>query len=719
MSDRPGLYLMLLSVHGLVRGDAMELGRDADTGGQVTYVVELARALAKRPDVARVDLVTRRIVDQHYDAAYAEPIEDLGDGARIVRIECGPRRYLNKESLWPYLDQFVDNVTTYLRAEGQAPDLVHGHYADAGYVAARLSALLNVPLAFTGHSLGRDKRRRLLDGGSKPEVLERRYKISRRIDAEEDVLENAAFVVASTNQEVEQQYERYDHYRPQSMTVIPPGVDLSRFAPPDEAFTDDLPIHQEVDRFLRDPHKPMILAIARPDPRKNLPGLVRAYARNRALREAANLVLVVGNRDDIRKASRPVRSLMTKLFYLIDRYDLYGSVSYPKHHRPEDVPDLYRLAASRRGVFVNPALTEPFGLTLIEAAAAGLPIVATEDGGPQEIVARCENGLLVDPLDPKALGQALLRAVTDDAAWDRWSKQGLRGVHANYTWEGHASRYLERVEQAVEAPRSRTSAFSVRRRLFTADRILASDIDNTLIGNEAGLAKLVERLDHAGGNVAFAIATGRSLDLTLRAFREWDIPTPTVLITSVGSEIHYGPNLVRDEGWFDRIRYRWQPDAIREAMKGIPGLQLQPPEGQGEFKVSYFLDPESVPPTAEIKRHLRRSKLSVKVIRSHDAYLDVLPVRASKGLALRYLAVKWHLPSERILAAGDSGNDEEMLVGNNLGVVVGNHDPEMEHLRGMPRIYFAEGPHAWGILEGIDHYDFLGSIRIPEPAVVE
>ena len=73
MSDRPGLYLMLLSVHGLVRGDAMELGRDADTGGQVTYVVELARALARRPEVARVDLVTRRIVDPRYDRAYAEP----------------------------------------------------------------------------------------------------------------------------------------------------------------------------------------------------------------------------------------------------------------------------------------------------------------------------------------------------------------------------------------------------------------------------------------------------------------------------------------------------------------------------------------------------------------------------------------------------------------------------------------------------------------------
>jgi len=311
----------------------------------------------------------------------------------------------------------------------------------------------------------------------------------------------------------------------------------------------------------------------------------------------------------------------------------------------------------------------------------------------------------------------VLSSLSEGARWDAWSKQGIEGVHRNYTWPGHAVQYLERVETAVEEPRSRSSAFSVRRRLFSADRILVSDIDNTLIGDEQGLDVLVDRLRDAGGKVAFAIATGRSLELTLQALNEWNIPTPTILITSVGSNIHYGPNLVDDEGWQERIRYRWQPDAIREVLADVPGLALQPPEGQGEFKVSYNLDPKAVPETPELQRRLRRAKLSAKVIRSHDAYLDVLPIRASKGMALRYLSVKWHIPPERVLAAGDSGNDEEMLVGNSLGVVVGNHDSELDHLRDMPRVYFAEAGYAGGILEGMDHYDFLGSIRLPEPQV--
>ena len=91
--------------------------------------------------------------------------------------------------------------------------------------------------------------------------------------------------------------------------------------------------------------------------------------------------------------------VLTEIFLLMDKYDLYGKIAIPKKHDFEhEVPGLYRIAAEKKGIFVNSALTEPFGLTLIEAAASGLPIVATEDGGPQDIIANCKNGELVDPL---------------------------------------------------------------------------------------------------------------------------------------------------------------------------------------------------------------------------------------------------------------------------------------------------------------------------------
>jgi sucrose-phosphate synthase len=710
-----GAYLLLLSIHGLVRGTDLELGRDADTGGQVKYVVELARALAAHPDVAKVELVTRLIDDERVGPTYASPLEALSDKASIVRIPCGSSRYLPKEQLWSHLDAFADNLLAYLRREGRVPDLIHGHYADAGYVATKLAAQLDLPMAFTGHSLGRVKRQRLIDSGVKPETIERRYRMSRRIEAEETALDHAAFVVASTQQEVEQQYLQYDHYVQQRMLVIPPGVDLSLFSPASSRRTGlwaaKAPIEKEVSRFLSDPAKPMILAIARPDAKKNLTGLIEAYAAHPTLRQTANLVVVAGGRDDINELEDGARHVLTQLLLLIDRHDLYGHVAYPKHHKPEDVPDLYRMAARTYGIFVNPALTEPFGLTLLEAAACGLPLVATNDGGPRDIIGNCRNGVLIDPLDTAALGEALHRAVTNRAQWRKWSQSGMRGVQKHYTWNAHVARYLKAVRTAVVPFDRRRRFYRSKNRLVTADRVLVCDIDNTLLGDRNGLERLLHLIAAVGDRVAFGIATGRSLDLALRALRQWKVPVPNLLITDVGAGLHYGPRLIEDRGWQQHINYRWRPDAVRAALADVTGLVLQPAENQGAFKVSYFWDPDGGPTPADIVSRLRQARLSAQVICSHGAYVDVLPVRASKGMAVRYFALKWGIPLDRCLVAGDSGNDEEMLVGNTLGVVVGNHDPELDHLRGDPRIYFADGECAWGILEGIEHYDFFGKIR--------
>ena len=101
------------------------------------------------------------------------------------------------------------------------------------------------------------------------------------------------------------------------------------------------------------------------------------------------------------------------------------------------------------------------------------------------------------------------------------------------------------------------------------------------------------------------------------------------------------------------------------------------------------------------------------MILTYGQFLDLLPIRASKGLAVRYLAYRWGLPLEQFLVAGDSGNDEDMLTGDALGVVVGNYSIELEKLRGKPRIYFAKAHYAKGILEGIAHFGFLNDIPNP------
>ncbi len=706
---RKGLYVMMLSIHGLLRSEDPELGRDPDTGGQITYVLELARALGRHRDVERVDLVTRRVVDKKVDPVYEQRYEELNDKARIVRFHFGPRRYLRKETLWPHLDAMVDRIVQFIREQGRLPDVIHGHYADAGYVGSQLSRLLGVPFVFTGHSLGRVKRERLLEKGRTAESIEKQYNITRRIEGEEVALETAALVVTSTGQEQEEQYAKYENFQPRQMYVIPPGVDLSRFSPPGRK-KEHPPYRRELRRFLRNPDKPMILAISRADERKNIQTLLEAFAREPKLRRKANLVIVAGNRDRIEKLDKGARKVIWGLLRRVDRHDLYGHVAYPKHHSPDDIPDLYRMASRTKGLFVNPALTEPFGLTLLEAAASGLPIIATRDGGPVDIMKNCRNGKLIDPLDTDGLSETLLDALENTSRWNRWRRNGLKGVHEHYSWDHHVEVYLKRLKRVLRGPRLRNVLLPGKSILPEVDRLLITDIDGTLLGDKEALGKLMERVRACSPKLGFGVATGRRVDSALKVLKRQGVGEPDLLITCVGSEIYYKKQDILDLSWAHHINHRWFPERVVEAMEELPGITLQAESEQRAFKVSYDIKGSDAPSKAKIARHLRERGLRVNVIHSHGSYVDILPQRASKGLAVRFLAYKWGIPLDHILVAGDSGNDAEMLTGDVLGVVVGNYSEELEPLRDLGRIYFADAHHAAGIAQGIAHYQFFDQI---------
>ncbi|CAL5002836.1 unnamed protein product [Urochloa decumbens] len=498
------MYIVLISIHGLIRGENMELGRDSDTGGQVKYVVELARALGSTPGVYRVDLLTRQISAPDVDWSYGEPTEmlspissenfghEMGEssGAYIVRIPFGPRdKYIPKEHLWPHIQEFVDGALVHIMqmskvlgeqvGSGQPvwPVVIHGHYADAGDSAALLSGALNVPMVFTGHSLGRDKLEQILKQGRQTrDEINATYKIMRRIEAEELCLDASEIIITSTRQEIEQQWGLYDgfdltmarklrarikrgvscfgRYMPR-MIAIPPGMEFSHIAPHDvdldgedgnedgSASPDPL-IWADIMRFFSNPRKPMILALARPDPKKNITTLVKAFGEHRELRNLANLTLIMGNRDVIDEMSSTNAAVLTSVLKLIDKYDLYGQVAYPKHHKQSEVPDIYRLAARTKGVFINCAFIEPFGLTLIEAAAYGLPMVATRNGGPVDIHRVLDNGILVDPHNQNEIAEALYKLVSDKHLWAQCRQNGLKNIH-QFSWPEHCKNYLSRV----------------------------------------------------------------------------------------------------------------------------------------------------------------------------------------------------------------------------------------------------------------------------------
>lgn len=731
------LYIQMFSLHGLIREKNLEMGRDADTGGQIQYVLELARHLSERDDVAQVDLMTRLIVDKTVSKDYAEPIVQVNDKFRIVRIQCGGKKYMRKELLWPHLDEYVDKTIKFIKEENHMPDVVHGHYADAGYVAAQLAQLFDVNFLFTGHSLGRTKKARLLSDGMKLADINKKYKIDHRIRMEEDILKTSDLIIASTSQEVDQQYGDYmDRHMPPRFTVIPPGINIDRFAPYYHEYTDagekngvsdeekrfaHASVIEELNRFFMHPDRPIILALSRPDKRKNISGLITAYGEDRELTSIANLAVFAGIRKDITDKEENEKEVLTKMLLFMDKYDLYGKMAIPKKHDSEyEVPELYRFVAEKKGVFVNPALTEPFGLTLIEAAATGLPLVATNDGGPQDIVENCHCGVLVDPTDTRAISRAIKKIITSPDLWKKYSKNGIMNVRKHYTWDSHSETYMKEIKRLLKKrpqPSNTVTAKpsdAIGRRILKLDHFIITDIDNTLAGDDnSRLPELMDLIKAHRKQVGFGVATGRTVESAEAYLKELGVTPPDIIISSVGAELYYGKKLQHSNGWSTHIGRYWDRDKIVSLLAGFNFLEYQEEATQRPFKISYNMNPGK-DRLAKIHDVLLKNKCRYNLIYSHDQYLDILPYRASKGKAIRYLCYKWGITPGNILVAGDSGNDEEMLRGDLKGVVVGNYSRELKALKGSRHIYFADDTCAGGLLEGLAHYRFFENAQKPQ-----
>jgi len=245
--------------------------------------------------------------------------------------------------------------------------------------------------------------------------------------------------------------------------------------------------------------------------------------------------------------------------------------------------------------------------------------------------------------------------------------------------------------------------------------LLVTDIDGTLIHDQdnaqPGLAQLSDFLASRQGRFLFAVATGRRLALVQDVFQKFALPDPDIVISSVGTAIFYRLDGSQpDTEWAQHLDHEWDADAVRHLASSAPGLRLQHAPSQGPFKVSFLVDGAQFNLTG-LHSALGDWLLKINVILTQNKLLDLLPRRASKGHAIRFLARKLALPLEQVLVCGDSGNDIDMLQTTGRALVVGNYSPELEGLRTSPGIYFSREPAAAGILDGLRHYGFAD----PEP----
>ncbi|CAA9496996.1 MAG: Glycosyltransferase [uncultured Rubrobacteraceae bacterium] len=438
-----------------------------DFGGQLVYVKELALAMGNLGH--HVDIVTRQVIDPNWPE-FASPTDAYPDApnVRILRIPCGPERFLPKEELWPYLGtEFVPNLLSFYGQEGSLPDAVTSHYGDGGLCAALIEERTGIPFSFTAHSLGAQKMDKMGVRRRDAAETDRRYHFSRRIVAERLAMNRSRVNVTSTGQE---RFVQYTHnaYRGAvdptdgaRFAAVPPGVAMHIFDK--ESRTDDEEaVRGHVGASLaRDlaPDRldlPCVVASSRLDPKKNHLSLVEAFASSPTLRESANLVILTGNMEnpleDYRDADEGERAVLDGIMATIDRARMRGMVSMFAVRGQRRLAAAYRFLAERRSVFALTANYEPFGLAPLEAMAAGLPAVVTKNGGPSESLREGdeEYGVLVDPGDPEEVAAGLYSVAGNADRWRRFAEAGYGRVLAKYTWERTAEGYLEAMARETE-----------------------------------------------------------------------------------------------------------------------------------------------------------------------------------------------------------------------------------------------------------------------------
>ncbi len=232
-------------------------------------------------------------------------------------------------------------------------------------------------------------------------------------------------------------------------------------------------------------------------------------------------------------------------------------------------------------------------------------------------------------------------------------------------------------------------------------RILVTDLDGTLLGDDAALARFRAWLAPRRNDHRLVYASGRPLASVQELVADGTLPRPDAVVSGVGTEIH-DPAGRPWPGWLQRFD-RWHADRAREALRSFPWLELQDDAFQTRLKASYDVRTLAAEELAPIRRALATVDPDARVVYSGGRYLDILPPHSGKGRATRFLADEWAIPASNVLAFGDSGNDAELLTSGFRGTIVANALPELRLAVGED-VYQSPERFANGVLDGIRYW---------------
>lgn len=388
----PQLRLMFVSMHT----SPLDAPGSGDAGGMNVVELQTANALAQLGH--QVELVTRR------SSRKAPDLVRLGPGVTLRHLDAGPPSPLPKSLIDEHLDEFASGLLAL-----SPPDLVHSHHWMSGVTALPAARHWNVPHVQSFHSVAALPGAPLAEG-EPPES-------PARVPGEALVASETDAIVSVSTAEARTVVERCGA-DPERVLVVPPGVDLDVFRP--RKHSDQPPD----ERWASGPY---VLFAARLQPLKGADLAVRALA-SMPPKLRPTLVISGDISADFSDYAASLRELVTTTG-VSDKVVIIG----PRSH--QELAHLMRHCA----VFLVPSHSETFGLVALEAAASGVPVIASATGGLREVVVHSETGLLMLDRDPDAWARALGALLSQP---ETIARQGVVArIHARrFTWKDSAER---------------------------------------------------------------------------------------------------------------------------------------------------------------------------------------------------------------------------------------------------------------------------------------
>jgi sucrose synthase len=485
--------IAIISPHGYF-GQANVLGLP-DTGGQVVYILDQVRALEKEMrqrlqeeglDIEPQIVVVTRLIPEAGETTCDQRLESIigTENARILRVpfyteegEVLPH-WISRFKIWPFLEKFAAITERELLAElGGNPDLIIGNYSDGNLVACLISRRLKTTQCNIAHALEKTK---YLYSALYWKDNEPQYHFSCQFTADLIAMNTADFIITSTYQEIAGsmdevgQYESYgaftmpDLYRvingvdifDPKFNIVSPGANDQVYFPYTETEKRLVSLNDEIREMvygnihrpnsrgkLTVPEKPLLFTMARLDRIKNISGVVQWYGSSQQLRNMANLLVVAGNTDVDHSNDQEEIEQIHLMHELFERYQLDSQVRWIGGRLEKNLAgELYRFVADQQGIFIQPAVFEAFGLTIIEAMVSGLPTFATRYGGPLEIIEEGVSGFHIDPNHGEESAQKIANflesCIKDPNHWLEISTAAIHRVESRYTWKRYAERLI-------------------------------------------------------------------------------------------------------------------------------------------------------------------------------------------------------------------------------------------------------------------------------------